>query len=55
MVSRVLSEKDALAGNDGFWLKVEKSLGRLVDARRGQVFQVGAVSVEKVEGMGKVG
>jgi len=51
-VSRVLSPNDPLNGNDSFWLKVEKALGKLVDSRRGQVFEIGAMTVEKVEGLG---
>lgn len=52
-VSRVLSERDALEGNDQFWLKVEGALGRLMDARRGRVFLIGAVPVERVEELRK--
>lgn len=54
-VSRVLSPNDPLTGNDQFWLKVERSLGKLVESRRGQVFQIGAVGVEKVEELKKAG
>lgn len=53
-VSRVLSPNDAFSGNDSFWIKVEKALGRLVDARRGQVFQIGAVSVADIEKAGSI-
>jgi hypothetical protein len=53
-VSRVLSPNDPLTGNDPFWLKVEKALGRLVDSRRGQVFRIGAMPVEKVGGIGEL-
>jgi DNA invertase Pin-like site-specific DNA recombinase len=52
-VSRVLSENDDLTGNDQFWLKVEKSLGKLIEARRAQVFQLGAVEVEKLDALRK--
>jgi len=48
-VSRVLSENDPLNGNDQFWLKVEKALGKIVDSRRGQVFEISARPVELVE------
>lgn len=48
-VSRVLSPNDPLTGNDPFWLKIEKSMGKLIDARRGQVFQISAMPVEKIE------
>ena len=50
-VSRILSENDPLNGNDQFWLKVEKALGKLVEGRKGQVFKIGAIEVEKVEGL----
>lgn len=50
-VSRVLSPHDPLTGNDAFWIKVENGLGKLVDARRGQVFQISAAPIEKIESL----
>jgi len=38
-----------------FWLKLERSLGKLIEAHRAQVFQIGAVSVEKMEALRKAG
>ena len=52
-VSRVLSDTDALTGNDAFWLKIERSLGRLIEARRAQVFQLGAVPVAAMDALRK--
>jgi len=52
-VSRVLSDKDDLTGNDQFWLRIERSLGKLVEARRAQVFQIGAVEVGKLDALRK--
>lgn len=52
-VSRVLSENDDLTGNDAFWMKIERSLGKLVEARRAQVFQLGAVEVGKLDALRK--
>jgi hypothetical protein len=37
-----------LIANDAFWLKIEKGLGKVIEARRGQVFQIGAMPVEKI-------
>jgi hypothetical protein len=51
MVSRILSENDPLNGNDVFWLRVEKALGKLVEGRKGQVFKIGAIELAKVEGL----
>jgi CRISPR/Cas system CMR subunit Cmr6 (Cas7 group RAMP superfamily) len=48
-VSRVLSPQDALTGNTSFWVKVEQSLGQLVAARRGMVFEVDALPVQGLE------
>lgn len=50
-VSRVLSPNDPLTGNDAFWIKVERALPRLIELRRGQVFEVGAVPADKVEAL----
>lgn len=52
-VSRVLSERDELAGNDQFWMKIERGLGKLIESRRAQVFQINAVPVERMEGLRK--
>ena len=54
-VSRVLSENDELAGNDQFWMKIERGLGKLIEARRAQVFSIGAVEVRKLEALRKAG
>lgn len=42
-------------GNAPFWLKVEKSLGKLVEARRAQVFSIGAVEAGKLDALRKAG
>jgi len=52
-VSRVLSPNDQLTGNDQFWIRVEQSLGKLVESRRGRVFDVRAAPVHVVEAMNK--
>ena len=50
-VSRVLSPQDALSGNATFWIRLEQSLGQLVTARRGMVFEVDALPVQGLEKM----
>ena len=47
-VARLLSQADDFCGSPQFWLALERSLGKVIEARRGQVFEVAAISVEQV-------
>ena len=48
-VSRLLSETDDMVASDDFWRRIEQALPRLIEQRRGQVFEVKATDVEKLE------
>ena len=52
-ISRILSLNDDMKATDAFWIRLEKELGRLIDARKGQVFEVKAVDVENLEALAK--
>lgn len=50
-VARILSQKDAFEGSPVFWSGVERALGRLIEARQAQVFDVPARPTEAIEGL----
>ena len=50
-VARILSERDAFEGSTTFWSALERSLGRLVEARAAQVFEVPAQTVDLIKGL----
>jgi predicted transcriptional regulator len=47
-IARLLSEKDDFSGSPQFWASIERSLGKIIEARRGQVFDVAALPAEGV-------
>ena len=47
-VARLLSQADDFCGSPQFWLSLERNLGKVIEVRRGQVFEVAALSVEQV-------
>ena len=54
-VARLLSEQDDLSGSPEFWRVLEERLGRVIDARRGQVFDVAAMPAERVDVLKTIG
>ena len=49
LVSRILSPHDPLEGGHLFWTCAERSLGRILDARRLGVFQIKPISADELE------
>ncbi len=48
-VARILSEKDHFSGSPQFWRKVENNLGKIIEARRANVFEVAAAPCNQIE------
>ena len=53
-ISRLLSEKDGMTASDEFWRKMENALPKLIEQRRGQIFEVKAAPVEKIDGLREI-
>lgn len=49
LVSRILSPNDPLEGGHRFWGLVEKSLGKILDERQAQVFEVDPIPADELE------
>jgi len=47
-VARLLSEKDDFTGSPQFWSSIERNLGKIIEKRHGQIFQVEALPVVDV-------
>lgn len=50
-VARILRVKDDFSGSPQFWSSLERNLGKVIEARRAQVFEVAATSAEQVEAL----
>lgn len=46
-VSRIMSDSDTLTGSSQFWRRLEGSLGRLIEERKAQVFDVPGAELER--------
>ena len=50
-VARLLSEKDEFTGSSQFWSELERNLGKVIESRRGQVFDVAALPADSIESL----
>ncbi len=53
-ISRIFSSTDPLEGSSQFWRRVEAELGRLVDQREKQIFNIQAADSESVEQLARM-
>lgn len=53
-ISRILSSADPMDGSARFWRRVENELGRLVEKRQKQIFEIQAVESESVEQLARL-
>jgi len=47
-VARILSERDNFGGSPQFWSSLERNLGKIIEQRHGQVFEVPAQEINQV-------
>lgn len=51
-VARILCETDSFSGSPTFWATLEKNLGaKVIEQRRGKIFEVEAVPAERIQAL----